>query len=152
MLILACSFNTEVKEVPKYHPNEPITRMEPTQQEVEHGTDSVKKFHELFNGEKFDEIFSWIDPKSQLSQDPVAFSVRMNRINRELGKIEKTEIQRHSIFQKSSSKEIRLEYITKYSKDNDPRPRYELFFFELYPSGDIKLLEYINGIDNEKAY
>lgn len=150
--ILSCSFNTEVKEIPMYTPNEPIEKVDGTLEEVKKGTDAVARFHDLFNQQKFDDLFSWIDSKSQLSHDPVAFSIRMNRIARELGKVEKSELQRHSVFKKSATKEIRLEYVTKFSKDNDPRPRYELFFFELYPSGDTKLLEYRNGIDNEPRY
>lgn len=150
--VLACSFNTEVKEAPKYSPDEPINRVEPTEAERVSGITAAKKFHDLLNEGKFDEIFAWIDKKSQLSTDPVAFSVRMHRIERELGKIERSELQRHSVFEKSATKEIRLEYITKFSKENDSRPRYELIFFELYPSGETKLLEYRNGIDNEQGY
>jgi hypothetical protein len=150
--VLSCSFNTEVKEVPKYLPNEPIEKVEGTVEEVKRGTDAVAKFHDLLNQQKFDEIFSWLDSKSQLSQDAVAFDVRMNRIYRELGTVEKSDLQRQSVFKKSATKEIRLEYITKFGKENDQRPRYEIFYFELYPSGETKLLEYMNGIDNEKAY
>ena len=149
---LACSFSTDVKEPPKYVPNEPINRIEGNPEDINRGTEAVSKFHNLLNQEDFDRLFEWIDEKSQLSQDPVAWSVRMNRIKRELGKVENTVLQRQNVFQKSSTKEIRLEYITKYSKEDGSKPRYELFFFELYPDGETKLLEYMNGIDNAKAY
>lgn len=152
LVALACTFNTEVTEVPKYSPNEPISRVEPTDAERTVGIAAAEKFHGLLNEGKFDELFAWIDKKSQLSSNPAAFSVRMHRIERELGRVESSELQRYSVFQKSTTKEIRLEYITKFSKEKDSRPRYELIFFELYPSGETKLLEYRNGIDNEEGY
>ena len=146
------SCTVQMRETPTYAPNEKLEKVEAKQEDVDRATGAVARFHQLLNEDKGDELFEWIDPKSQLKSDPVAFHVRVGRIRSELGSVERAELQRSAIFRKSATLEARLEYVTKFSKENDPRPRYELFNFELYPDGRTNFLGYRNGIDYEDGY
>jgi hypothetical protein len=93
-----------------------------------------------------------IDNKSQLKSDAIYWDRRLHNIKNELGKFEKGEYKRANVFQKSETIEVRIEYSTKYQKDDGTKPRWVLFYWEIYKNGDVKLLNYMNGIDNEKSY
>jgi hypothetical protein len=150
LTVLACSFET--KNAPTYQSNEEKVLVENRDEDKEKAKKAVENFHKLFNEEKYGELFQLIDDKSQLKQDQTIFLMRMDKIMSDLGKFESATFTRANVFKKNSTYEVRIEYISKFAKENNRPPRYELFFWELYPNGDAKLLEYINGIDNEKRY
>lgn len=108
---------------------------------------AVEDFHRLFNDGKNQEIFQLIDDKSQLKQDKVYMVLWMEKLNRELGKFENSKMTNQAVFQKSNSYEVRFEFVSKYEKESGTPPRYELFAWDVYKNGDVKLLDYLNGKD-----
>ncbi len=148
--ITACQ--VEFKQSPTYKPNEKGAKIENNQSFLEMAKKASEQFHSLYNNQKFQGLFNLIDDKSQLKSDQIFWDRRMNDINNDLGKFENAQFTRGNAFQKSQTVEVRVEYISKFEKDNGTKPRYELFYWEIYSNGDVKLLDYKNGIDNEKAY
>jgi len=154
VILPACisSCSVEYKMPPVYTDKEPKIKVENKDEYIEKGKQAVENFHNLFNQGKYNEMFQLIDDSSELKQDPVYFDLRMHKINRELGKFEEAKFTRASVFQKKNTYEVRLEFISKFNKESGKAPRYELFFWEIYDTGDLKLLNYTNGIDNESGY
>ena len=141
-----------MKQPPVYREQEEKVKIEGGDEYKEIAKKASDNFHKIYNEENFDALFELIDNKSQLKSERVYWDVRFNKIKNELGKFEKAEFTRANVFQKSQTVEVRIEYITKFEKDDGTKPRYELFFWEIYKNGDVKLLNYMNGIDNEKSY
>ena len=147
-LITSCSY--EVKNKPVYQSNEQKVLVENRNEEKLKALAAVENFHKLFNEGKSQEIFDLLDDKSQLKQDKVYIVLWMEKLNRELGKFESSKQTNQAIFQKSNSYEVRFEFISKYQKESGTPPRYELFAWDVYNNGDVKLLDYINGKDKEE--
>jgi hypothetical protein len=150
LLTAACFIET--KSPPVYQSSEEKVKVENRDEDIEKAKKAVENFHNLFNAGKTKELFQLIDDKSQLKQDETFFLMRMDRIMSDLGKFQSATFTRANVFQKKSTYEVRIEFISKFEKENNRPPRYELFFWEIYPGGDVKLLEYMNGIDNEPKY
>jgi hypothetical protein len=147
---LACNFDT--KQPPVYREQEQKVKIEGGEKHKEVAKKASDNFQNFFNKGDFDALFDLLDEKSQLKSDRVYWDIRFSKIKNELGKLEKSEFARANVFQKSETFEVRIEYKTKFEKDDGAKPRYILFFWEIYKNGDVKLLNYINGIDNQKAY
>ena len=150
LLVSACSL--EMKQPPVYSDKEQKVKIEGGDEYKEIAKKASDNFQKIYNAENFDALFDLVDSKSQLKSDRVYWDVRFNKIKNELGKIEKSEFSRANVFQKSETFEVRIEYKTKFEKDDGIKPRYVLFFWEIYKNGEVKLLNYINGIDSEQSY
>ncbi len=148
LITSACSVN--VKEKPVYQSNESKVLVENKEDEKRKALTAVENFHKLFNEGKNEEIFQLIDDKSQLKQDKVYIVLWMEKLSRELGKFENSKMTNQAVFQKSNTYEVRFEFISKYEKESGTLPRYELFAWEVYNNGDVKLLDYLNGKDKEQ--
>ena len=133
-------------------PSEKGTKIEGGEEYKEKAKRAAENFHKLFNEGKYQELFNLIDEKSQLKTDQLYWDRRLNDIKSELGKFENSQFTRDNAFKKSKTVEVRTEYVSKFEKETSSKPRYELFYWEIYENGDVKLLEYKNGIDNEKSY
>ncbi len=142
----------ETKKAPTYIPLEKATKIDGGDEYKEIAKKASENFQNLNNEEKFQELFELIDDKSQLKNDAIYWDRRLHNIKNDLGKLEKAEYKRANAFQKSETIEVRIEYATKYQKDDGTKPRWVLFYWEIYKNGDVKLLNYMNGIDYEKAY
>ena len=149
ILITSAACSTNVKEKPVYQSSEPKVLVENKEDEKRKATAAVENFHKLFNEGKNQEIFELIDDKSQLRQDKVYMVLWMEKLNRELGKFENSKMTNQAVFQKNNTYEVRFELTSKYEKESGTPPRYELFAWEVYNNGNVKLLDYINGKDKE---
>jgi len=98
LFFVSCTVQT--REVPTYAPNENLEKVEAKQEDVDRATRAAARFHQLLNENQGDELFEWIDPKSQLKSDAVAFHVRIGRIRSELGSVERAELQEARSFVK----------------------------------------------------
>jgi len=153
ILMVSSSCQIEYKKPPIFTEKEQITKIETGADEyINKAKSASDHFHDLFNEGRYNEMFQLVDDKSELIQDPIYFDRAMHRISSDLGKFESASFTRGNAFQKKSTYEVRLEYIAKYDKENGKAPRYELFYWEIYPDGTLKLLNYRNGIDNEPGY
>ena len=152
LLVSVTACQVEIKQPPTYKPDEKETKIENNEEYLATAKKASDNFHSLYNNEKFQDLFDLIDEKSQLKSDQIFWDRRMNNIKNDLGKFENAQFTRGNAFQKSQTVEVRIEYISKFEKESGAKPRYELFYWEIYPNGDVKLLEYKNGIDYEKGY
>lgn len=150
LLGLACNFET--KQPPVYRELEQKTKIEGGEEYKEAAKKASENFQKIYNEGKIQSLFDLLDNKSQLKSDQMYWDLRFNKIKSELGKQEKSEFKRANVFQKSETFEVRIEFATKFEKDDGTKPRYVLYFWEIYKNGDVKLLNYMNGIDNETAY
>ncbi len=149
-LFSACSIET--KQPPTYIPLEKATKIEGGEEYKEIAKKSSDNFQKIYNEGNMQALFNLLDDKSQLKSDQMYWDLRFSKIKSELGKHEKSEFKRANVFQKSETVEVRIEYATKFERDDGTKPRYVLYFWEIYKNGDVKLLNYMNGIDNETAY
>lgn len=148
-LFLTSACFIDVKEKPVYQSNEPKELVQNKENEKQKALEAVNNFHKLFNEGKNQDIFELIDKKSQLKQDKAYIVMWMEKLNRELGKFENSKLTNQAVFKKANSYEVRFEFISKYEKESGTPPRYELFAWDVYPNGDVKLLDYLNGKDKE---
>ncbi len=150
LLCLACNFET--KQAPVYREQEQKVKIEGGEEHKETAKKASDNFQKIYNEGNFDALFELLDDKSQLKSERIYWDIRFNKIKNELGKLENSEFVRANVFQKSETFEVRIEYKTKFEKDDGTKPRYVLFYWEIYKNGDVKLLNYMNGIDNETSY
>lgn len=152
LIFLVSNCSIQMKQPPVYQEKEEKVKIDGGEEYKEKANQATENFHKLFNEGKYQELFDLIDDKSQLKSDRVYWDRRLNDIKTDLRRFENSKFTRDNTFKKSKTVEVRTEYISKYEKDNSDKPRYELFYWEIYENGDVKLLEYKNGIDYEKGY
>jgi hypothetical protein len=141
-----------MKKPPTYVPLEKATKIDGGDEYKETAKKASENFQKLNNEEKYQDLFELIDDKSQLKSDAIYWDRRLHNIKNDLGKLEKSEFKRANVFQKSKTVEVRIEYLSKFDKDNSSDQRYEIFFWEIYQNGEVKLLNYLNFIDNQPQY
>lgn len=95
-------------------------------------------------------MFQLIDDKAQLKSDKVYLVLWMEKLQKRLGKFENAKMTNQAVFQKSDTYEVRFEFISKFENDSGEPPLYELFAWEVYKDGSVKLLDYLNGKDKEE--
>lgn len=147
LIAIAAISCVEVKQKPVFQSNEAKVLVQNSDAEKAIANAAVENFHRLFNEKKNQEIFELIDVKSQLRQDKVYMVLWMEKLHRALGKFESASLTNEAVFKKDKTFEVRFEFISKYEKESGTPPRYELFAWEVYDDGTVKLLDYINGKD-----
>ena len=115
--------------------------------------EQATELQRLIGERKFDEAYSMIDDNSPLKLPKEQALSNLQEIVDTLGKLEKSELTRDIVVKDESINggqlQIRQEFIVTYSKDTPVPKRYELFNWNAYPDGSIKLWSYINSKGDE---
>ena len=109
------------------------------------GLAAVNTLHELMQQRKFEDAYQMIDDKSALKNPKPEALDNLKEIVDVLGKLKKKELTMDKVVEDQGQLQIRQEFIVDYEKDTPTPKRYEIFIWNIYPDGSIKLWNYINS-------
>jgi hypothetical protein len=76
----------------------------------------VEKFHQLFNDEKYDEIYNLYTPKIQNAQSKEQFAAALQKLRAEAGRIKNSKIIKTDVKPLASSRLVHMFYETEFEK------------------------------------